>query len=91
MRLFVLTVLCSVLLLSSVAAQQGGRWLIVPTGSDADAAELDAAANRVQRALVNNGAPVWSPADAAKRFEAEASSPPTALSDADLEALDVAF
>lgn len=85
MRLLVLTVLCSVLPLSSVAAQQGSRWLIVPTGSGADVAQLDSAANRLQRALVDSGAQVWRPAEAAKRFEAEASSPPTVLSDADLE------
>ncbi len=85
MRLLALTVLCSVLPLSSVAAQQGSQWVIVPSGSAADPAQLHDAANRLQRSLVNSGARVLSPAEAAKRFEVEASSPPTVLSDADLK------
>ena len=85
MRLLALTLLCSALPASSVAAQQGGTWLIVPTGSGADMRQLDAAANRLEQALVASGAQVWSPAEAAARFEAEASSPPTVLSDADLK------
>lgn len=85
MRLLMLTVLCLAMPLSSATAQVGGRWLIVSTGSDAEAAQLDAAANRVHRALVANGAQVWAPAEAAKRFETEASTPPTKLSDAELE------
>jgi hypothetical protein len=47
--------------------------------------ELGAAADRLQQALVAEGAQVWTPTEAAKRFEDEASMPPTVLGDADLQ------
>jgi hypothetical protein len=84
MRLLVLTVLCSVLPLSSVAAQEGSRWLVLPIGLGSDAAKLEAAASRLHQTLAAAGTQVWSPTEAAKRFEAEASLPPAVLSDADL-------
>lgn len=85
MRLFALTVLCCLPLVTSAAAQSDGRWLIVPSSSGPDADWVEPAVEQVRAALIEHGTDVRSGDKAAKMFEAEASAPAAALNEADLE------
>jgi len=86
MRLLVLTLLCSAISIPTVvAAQQSGQWLILPASAgDDDAPDLNRSIGRLRGSLTETGASVWEPSAAAKRFEAEASAPPAALTEAEL-------
>ncbi len=85
MRAFVLSLLCWALLVSSAASQPKGRWLVLPSTSGANADWVDRDVVKVRAALVATGADVVGPERAAERFEAEASAPPTALGESELE------
>jgi len=63
-------------------AQNGDRWLIVPVATSADS-WVEPTTRRLYDELSARGVGVWSPADAAKRFEAKGSAPAPALTDAE--------
>jgi hypothetical protein len=84
MRLLLLTALCSLALVSRAAAQGDGHWIIIPSSNSEDTAWVEPTVAGVRRALVGQGAEVWSEGEASKRFEAQGSAPPATLSDADL-------
>lgn len=85
MRLFGLSVICWAVLIGSVAAQTDSRWLIVPSSPSPDADWIEPAVVGSRAALVEQGAEVWSTERAARKFEAEASAPPAALSERERE------
>lgn len=63
-------------------AQNGDRWLIVPVATSADS-WVEPTTRRLYDELTARGVGVWSPADAAKRFEAKGSAPAPTLTDAE--------
>lgn len=85
MRLVALTLVCLALTIPVASAQKDGRWLLVPSRSAADADWVEPAVAATRAALVNQGADVWAPKQAAAEFEQEVSAPAATLSSRKLQ------
>lgn len=84
MRLTSLTFLFWSLLVSSVAAQPEGQWLVVSSYSGAPADWMNAAVSDLRNELVGRGAKVWSHEQVATRVEMKVSAPPSKLDDREI-------
>jgi hypothetical protein len=80
MRRLALAMVLSALLVQGAAAQTGDRWLIVPVATSADS-WVEPTVRDLYDELAARGIAVWSPDDAARRFEAVESAPGPVLTD----------
>lgn len=80
MRGLALAVVLSGSFVRGAAAQSGDQWLIVPVATSAGSS-VEAGARGLHEELSALGVKVWSPEDAATRFEAAGSVPAPTLSD----------
>ncbi len=85
MRFVAITAVFCTCFLPKAAGHDRDRWSIVPIGTVLETAWAEGSASSLRAELLERGVDVWSLEEAATRFEAGGSAPPTRVAEADVQ------